>query len=88
MPKKPAARTNPSKGRNNADFENSTAVDKTYTVGELASALQVHRNTARRWIKQGKFEKSHQTLGGEKGPGEHRVRVSQDQINHYLGYTD
>lgn len=85
MPKKPAKSP---KGRNNADFHNSKAVDKTYTVGELAKALSVHRNTVRNWVNQGKFEQSHQTLGGAKGPGRHRVKLSQEQINSYLGYKD
>lgn len=83
MPKKPA---NSPKGRNNADFHESRNPDKHYTTGELAKALNVSRRTVTRWVSSGKFENVHQTLGGASKPGQHRIKLSQEQINRYLGY--
>lgn len=77
--------------RNNPDFHDSRNVEnyhveRHYTPGQLAKELGVHRNTVARWAKAGQFgDNSHQTLGGMRGPGEHRIRVSRATIDSYLG---
>ena len=70
--------------RNNNDFHESRDVERYYTTGQLAKELNVDRKTVARWAKAGKFEGSHQTLGGEQRPGRHRIKLSQRHIDNYL----